>query len=145
MTGRGYRVPRAPGHKYHAVRTLYNGRTYHSIAEADYAALLDLQIEAGQVARWLPQFAIRFRVNGKHICEHDVDFWVEYTDGHIELIEVKGVATEAWRIKRALLEAIYLQTHPEITYRVLYRWPDKSYRAEKPRRARAGARIAKTA
>jgi len=46
-------------------------------------------------------------VNGKHICNHFVDFWVERPDGTFEAHETKGMKTATWRIKYKLFLALY--------------------------------------
>lgn len=53
-------------------------------------------------------------INGKHICNHYVDFEVEHADGTVEVIESKGFETAIWRLKRKMFEACY----PDIKYTV---------------------------
>ena len=110
-----YRI-RQSGNKYGAHKHEYNGRVYHSIKEANYAAELDLLIKAGEVSEWTPQFKIDLKANGRHICTYIPDFLVTLPDGSQELHEVKGYMTETYRIKRKILEATYLYDHPEITF-----------------------------
>lgn len=96
--------------KYGAKRTLYNGRAYHSKAEADYAAKLDLLRTAkvnDRVVEWRPQVAIPLTVNGQLVCTYICDFAVTYADGRVEHHEVKGAETVAWKLKRRLFEALY--------------------------------------
>lgn len=92
----------------------YAGRVYHSKAEAEYAAKLDLLIKAGTVTSWTPQVPIRLLVNGQYITKLIVDFQVNYRDGSTELIEIKGMESEAWKVRRKLFRALY----PGLTYRV---------------------------
>jgi hypothetical protein len=97
----------------------YGDRTYHSKAEARYAQELDFQIKAGEISSWEPQYKVSLDVNGQHIANYFVDFKVVMPDGGIELHEVKGFATEIFRLKRLLLEATVLHDHPEIKYVVV--------------------------
>lgn len=95
--------------KYGAKRTAYNGRTYHSKAEANYAAKLDLLMTArgkNRVISWTPQVGIPLSVNGQLITTYIVDFEVYYSD-RTEVHEVKGVETAVWKLKRKLFEALY--------------------------------------
>lgn len=107
------------GSKYGAKRQEYDGRTYHSKKEAGYAAELDILKKAGDVLMWEPQFKVSLDVNGYHITNYFVDFKVWYKDGTIELVEIKGFETEVWRLKRKLMEAVYLKENPEIKYVVV--------------------------
>lgn len=93
--------------KYNAKTSLYNGRSYHSRKEAGYAETLDWLKRSGEIKDWKPQKKIEININGKHICNHYVDFEVYYHDGRVEWHEVKGFATNEWILKRRLIEAIY--------------------------------------
>jgi hypothetical protein len=89
-------------HKYGAApatERTYNGVAYHSKAEAQYAADLDLQMLAGQVRRWERQVAYPLVINGTDVGTYRMDFRVWYADGRRELVEVKGFATAEWRFK----------------------------------------------
>jgi hypothetical protein len=105
--------------KYNAKSTWYNGYIYASKREAGYAAELDLRIKAKEVERWERQVKISLDIGDYHICNYYVDFKVYLTNGDIELVEVKGMETEVWRLKRKLLEAVYLPAHPEEKYVVV--------------------------
>lgn len=94
----------------------YNGRVYHSKTEARYAQELDLQVKAGEIKEWTPQYRVSLDVNGQHICNYIVDFRVVKPDGEIELHEVKGFETEIFRLKRLLFEATYLKENPTVKY-----------------------------
>lgn len=109
----------AKQNKYNNRTHEYNGRVYHSIKEAGYAQELDLRQKAGDIKSWEPQFKVSLDVNGKHICNYIVDFKLTYPDDSIELVEVKGYATEVWRLKMKLLEATYLVENPGTRYLVV--------------------------
>jgi hypothetical protein len=112
-----YRIARQ--NKYGNRRHEYNGRVYHSKREAAYAQQLDLRLKAGEIASWEPQFKIDLKANGKHICTMIPDFRVVYPDGSVQLTEIKGYATEVFRLKVKILEATYLKENPGITYLVV--------------------------
>lgn len=97
--------------KYGNVVTEYLGYTFHSKKEADYARTLDQMKRARKaeerVKEWFPQISLDIIVEGKKICKYIADFMVEYADGHIEYIDVKGFRTDVYKIKKKLVEAIY--------------------------------------
>lgn len=93
--------------KYNAKIVKYNGRTYQSALEATYAQELDLRKKAGEIKEIIPQYKIDIRVNGIHVCNYYMDFKLIMPDGSIEMHEVKGFATDLWRIKWRLSQALY--------------------------------------
>lgn len=105
--------------KYDNQSAHYNGYTYTSKAEASYARDLDLRKRAKDIKDWERQFPVELRVNDRLICKYICDFLVHHTDGSKELVEVKGMETEVYRLKRKLLEATFILTHPEYSYTVI--------------------------
>lgn len=105
--------------KYNAKSIYYKGEFYHSKKEAAYAMELDLRVKAKEVIRWERQVKISLDIGDYHITNYFVDFRVYLKNGDIELTEVKGFETEIYRLKRKLLEAIYLPAHPEESYVVV--------------------------
>jgi len=95
--------------KYKAEKQAFNGRSYHSKKEADYAAQLAWLKKAGEVKEIKPQYKIDIRVNGKHITNYYIDFRVVYADGRIE---VKGFQTPEWLLKWRLTEALIDEIEP---------------------------------
>ena len=90
-------------HKYNAKRTKYNGRTYDSKAEAEYAMNLDWKLKAGDIHYWTPQ--VRFQLGPDF--ETRVDFMVcivDKSDGqqYWEAHEVKGRETPQFKRVRKL-------------------------------------------
>lgn len=90
-----------------ARKTEYNGKTYHSAFEAEYAQYLDILLKAKQIKSWRGQIRMPLDVNKHHICNYIVDFEVTNNDGSITYIEVKGYETDVWRMKWKLFEALY--------------------------------------
>lgn len=109
--------------KYGNKSTVFDGRVYHSKFEAGVAKDLELAKHAVQakerVVKVTPQYRIKLKVNGHHICDYLMDFFVEYADGHQEFIEVKGFETMLWRYKWKLLEAIAPIEYPGIDLRII--------------------------
>lgn len=98
-----------PKNKYGNKRTEYNGTTYDSKREAEYARELDLLLHEvnGKLASWERQVPVPIIVNGKKICTIVVDFRETFKDGTRRYVEVKGHETKDWILKWKLFEAIY--------------------------------------
>jgi len=83
-----------PASKYRNRRTEYDGRMYASIAEANRAAELDLLVQSGEVAFWLPQVKFRFGD-----IDYVVDFVVAEPYSKASLIHINCVVIHAEDIK----------------------------------------------
>ena len=92
--------------KFNSKKTLYNGRYYDSILEANYAEQLDWRIKLGEIKEVVPQYKISIDVEGVHIANYFMDFKVTLFDGRIEMHEVKGAETPLWRMKWRLAKAL---------------------------------------
>lgn len=97
--------------KFGAIKTDYNGIKYDSRKEAAYAQTLDLCKKAVgksdrvvEIERQLPYL---LEVNGVKICKYILDFKVKYADGRTEYIDVKGVLTPVYKLKKKLVKAIH--------------------------------------
>lgn len=93
----------------------FQGRVYHSIAECQYAASLELRKRCKDISGWHPQYRLPLIVDGSLICNMTVDFMVDHVDGTHELIEVKGFEREAYKLMAKLLRALY----PQMRYTVV--------------------------
>lgn len=93
----------------------YDGIVYHSLAEAQYAAKLDLLLNGKAIQRWERQIRIPLMVNDIKVCTMIVDFLIVNNDGTKEYHEVKGMESEAWKLKYKLLKAC----RPDINYVVV--------------------------
>lgn len=81
--------------KYGNVRTEYNGKKYDSKREAEYAAELDLRLKAKDIVKYFEQVPFELE-GGKYIA----DFVVLHKTGKYEVIDVKGVKTQVYRLKK---------------------------------------------
>ena len=97
--------------KFKNKKAEYNGRVYDSKREAQYAKELDLLRRAvhkeNKVIEWTPQVRYPLAVNNQKICTYVLDFMVKYADGRVEYVDVKGVRTDVYKIKKKLMKAIY--------------------------------------
>lgn len=105
--------------KYGNVKQTYDGFNYQSKAEADYAMELDLRLKAKDIKFWERQYKVSIEHNGKLICNYYVDFLIQHNDDSYELVEIKGAETSTWRLKKKLLEIIWLPEHPDFIYTVI--------------------------
>jgi len=95
---------------------------FDSQAEYKYALWLEREKQAGRILGWRhhPGRLTLLGAQKKPVAwmEPDFDVWMpasEVSSAHKQYHEVKGMATAAWRIKRALFE----QQHPAIPYVVI--------------------------
>lgn len=103
------RAPRRS--KYHAIPAVYNGRRYDSTGEAEYAALLDLRVRAGQIAGWrngrrrvlLVDPSRRVKIS--YIPDFEV--WTRPDESDLWVVDFKGVLTPVFRLKAQLWRCAY--------------------------------------
>ena len=107
--------------KYGAKKTTVNGITFDSGAEARYYKKLLEQKRAGEIKDFdlQPKFLLQpaFKKNSKTIrsINYIADFKVYHLDGSISIVDVKGVETETFNIKRKLFEERY----PELSLQIV--------------------------
>lgn len=90
------------GHKYRAKPVDDNGDKFPSTLEWKYFKFLKGLQELGDVVFFLRQVPFHFP-GGKYIC----DFQVFYKDGLCEFIDVKGVITSEFSLKKRIVEETY--------------------------------------
>lgn len=94
--------------KFHNKKTIVDGILFDSQMESHYYLYLKELKEQGVVVdfKLQPVFILQegFSKDGKRIqpIKYIADFEVTYNDGHVEIIDVKGKITEAFRIKRKI-------------------------------------------
>ncbi|PRS02347.1 hypothetical protein C6W22_20805 [Bacillus atrophaeus] len=99
--------------KYGARRTQVDGITFDSRAEAKYYEQLKWLKVSKQIKdfKLQPRFLLQeaFKKNGKTFrkIEYIADFEVHNLDGSIEIIDIKGIETKEFAIKRKLYERNY--------------------------------------
>lgn len=116
------RIP-APGgkSKYHAQKTVIDDITFDSHQEARYYLYLKMCQKEGIVTgiECQPVFPLqdKFTKNGVkyQAINYVADFRVKYADGREEIIDVKGMETPVFKLKRKLFEAKY----PALTLKVI--------------------------
>ena len=90
-------------HKYRAVATVHQGRKYASKKEARYASGLDARREAGEVVFWLEQVPLQLPGKTRYV----VDFLEFHADGTCHFVDVKGMETAMFKLKKRQVEELY--------------------------------------
>jgi hypothetical protein len=123
--------------KYGARRTEYLGIIWDSAAEANYAAILELQRKGGKIARW-ERGTAQILIDGPNRSRrvtYKPDFIVYYGDQTREAIDVKGCVPRDFRIKALLWE----QRFPNLPLRVIDRDGNTKWTLEPAKRSRRKA------
>lgn len=89
--------------KYKNVRVEVDGFKFDSKAEARYYGELKLRQIAGDIKYFLRQVPFHLPGNIVYRC----DFSVFENNGDIRYIDVKGVITDKYKMKKKLVEALY--------------------------------------
>ena len=90
--------------KYNAVKTKVDGITFDSKREAEYYSELKLRQKAGEILGFCrqPQFVL-----DDAGTTYRADFIVFYPDGKAEVIDVKGVETQVFKLKMKMFKMRY--------------------------------------
>lgn len=90
-------------HKFNAVRTEVDGISFSSKKEATYYSTLRLRQKAGEVLFFLRQVPLHLPGNVRYV----VDFQEFHADGTVHFVDVKGLKTEQYKMKKKMVEAVY--------------------------------------
>lgn len=90
-------------HKFRAKPTDVDGIRFDSKKEARYYQELKLRQRAGEVIFFLRQVPFHLPGNVRYV----VDFQEFHADGTVHFIDVKGVATDMFKTKKAQVEGLY--------------------------------------
>lgn len=108
--------------KYGNKKVKVDGITFDSALEARYYKHLKLLKEQRIVEDFelQPKFVLldKFKKNGKtyRAITYIADFKVKYSDGNIEVVDVKGMVTQQFELRRKLFEYRYPYELKVITY-----------------------------
>lgn len=112
--------------KFHAIKATINDIQFDSLNESRYYIKLLQEKKAGIIKSFEMQqsFLITpsYKKNGKTIrkMEYLADFVIQYPDGSTRVIDVKGVETDVFKMKKKLVEYMY----PDVTIECV-RWVPK--------------------
>lgn len=105
--------------KFNARKKKLDGYTYDSTFESEYAAELRMRKLGKEIKDWERQYPVRIEIDGVHVLTTKVDFLIHHNDGSKELVETKGVETADYRIRKKLIELVWLKGRPEWRYTVV--------------------------
>lgn len=97
----------------------FNGYQYDSKFEAAYGQELEFRQKAGDIKSFERQKNLDLIVNGYVVCQYRIDFVVYHNDDSIEYVECKGYATDVWKLKWKLFEALFTDL-PDVKLSVVY-------------------------
>lgn len=96
--------PKKKRSKFNAVRTKVDGITFDSKREAEYYSELKLRQKAGEILGFSRQDQFVLDDAG---TVYRADFVVYYLDGRYQIVDVKGVQTDVFKLKMAMLRMRY--------------------------------------
>lgn len=92
--------------KYGAKKTVIDGITFDSQAEAARYGVLKIVQVSGLITDLRLQVPYQITVNGKKVCRYVADF--VYSENGKEVVEdVKGMKTPVYNLKKKLMEAVF--------------------------------------
>jgi len=92
--------------KYGAKKTVVDGITFDSQAEATRYGVLKIVQASGLISDLRLQVPYQITVNGKKVCRYVADF--VYIENGKEVVEdVKGIKTPVYNLKKKLMEAVF--------------------------------------
>ena len=92
-------APQQKRNKYNARRVTVDGISFDSRKEADYYSALKLQLRAGLIKGFCRQPRFPLTENSLRAVEYVSDFIVFNNDGTADIIDVKGMETDVFRLK----------------------------------------------
>lgn len=108
--------------KYGNKKVVHDGITFDSAIEAKYYDHLKYLQSQGVVESFVlqPRFVLlpKFEKNGKKYREigYNADFTVHYADGHTEVVDIKGMVTQQFELRKKLFEYRYPHELKLLTY-----------------------------
>ena len=116
------RVQSRKKNKYNARKTVMCGRTFDSKREAEVYLELLTQKQAGEIVRigFQPSYTLLAgftdnQGNKQKPITYTADFFVTYVDGHSEVIEVKGVKTRDYLLRKKLF--LHMMRETDVVFR----------------------------
>ena len=93
--------------KYRNIKTVVDGITFDSKREAFYYQIFKKQEQLGHIKDLKLQVPFHFVLNGKKIFTYKADFTYinPNCDNYLQVVDVKGVQTPVFKLKKKLIEA----------------------------------------
>ena len=116
------RTQRKKPNKYNARKTTVCGRTFDSEREAEYFLELLARKHEGEIVRiaFQPSYTLLEgftdnQGNRQKAITYTADFFVTYADGHSEVIEVKGMRTRDYLLRKKMF--LHMMRKTDIIFR----------------------------
>lgn len=92
--------------KYKSKRVEYDGIMFDSKAEAEYYMMLMELKDKGEIKSVIchPKYELIPKFRKNMAIKYISDFEIEYSDGKVLVVDVKGMATETAKIKRKMFD-----------------------------------------
>lgn len=91
--------------KYHNIRTVVDGIEFASKKEATHYRVLKLMENGLVISNLRMQVSYPLTVNGQKVCTYVADFLYTDENGKEIIVDVKGVKTGVYKIKKKLMKA----------------------------------------
>ena len=107
--------------KYNNIKTIVDDITFDSKREAEYYCQLKLLKRAGEIKDFglQPRYELQptFKKNGTthRSITYVADFIIDNNDGTTEVVDIKGMETQVFKIKKKLFEYIY----PDLSLKII--------------------------
>ena len=93
--------------KYKNIRTCIDGIMFSSKKEGEYYCKLKILKLAKEIKDFRIQVKYPIIINKALVCNYISDFNVVLNDGSEEVVDVKGVKTPIYLLKKKLMKAVY--------------------------------------
>jgi len=93
--------------KYRNIKTVIDGITFDSKKEAAYYGTLVLLKKSGEVIDFELQPKYYLAINGVKCGFYKADFKVTWKSGVVRVVDVKGMKTPIYNLKKKLVKAIH--------------------------------------
>jgi hypothetical protein len=80
-----------------------DGHNFPSLAEANYFKALQRMVQIGEIKFFLRQVPLHLPAGIKLV----IDFVLFYADEKVRFVDVKGMETNIWKLKKKQVEALY--------------------------------------
>jgi hypothetical protein len=101
--------------KYRNKKTVVDGITFDSMAEAARYRTLKVKLDAGEIKDLTLQKRFPVVINGVKVCTYVADFVYTHRLGGQVVEDVKGFITPMYRLKKKLVNAVHGVEIQEIT------------------------------
>ena len=95
-------------HKFNAIQVITsNGIRFQSKLEYSYYKYLKILQSTGKVSFFLRQVPLHLEISDVNVTKYVIDFQVFWSDSTVTFVDVKGVETDMYILKKKMVEAAY--------------------------------------